>query len=553
MAGIAGWAVPARGAPEEGGLLPMVQALAHRHAEAETLLGYAACRRDQLVVLGATLCDAATGIAAVVDGGFANAADLCAQLARKGFALKEKTPAEILLRAYQYWDKDVVRHLDGAFEFALWYPLKNRLMLARDRFGEKPLHVQERGGGLYFASEPKALLAAPGARALLDMAALRACLAHRYVPGGATLFRGIGRLAPATFAMWQFGRLQETRYWIAPDRHPWSRRPGADEVGWFGRTLAQAMRTREADGVLLSGGIDSAALVAVLSADGKAVKTYSLGFEGDRKSELPQAAAVAQHFRTDHHEIVVKPGELLPALGALVARHDGPVAPSALAVHRLAAEAARSAKRVLSGDGCDEVLGGYRKLVAERFHPGFCDSLERRGEKWAARLLPHERPAAAPADEEPGNSSLRRVLYADQTTRLPGLLLERNDRAGAGIHLPYLDHRLAEYVSGLPDDRRVRGLATKWILREAARHLVPAHLARRKAGFRMPVRDWLRNELRDTLAEHLQGSASQTRRYYDTAVLDRLVGEHVNRKDNHDATLWTLLNLEIWHRRYRPG
>jgi asparagine synthase (glutamine-hydrolysing) len=267
---------------------------------------------------------------------------------------------------------------------------------------------------------------------------------------------------------------------------------------------------------------------------------------------------VAKHFGTTHHEIVVKPSELLPSLAALVARQDGPVAPSTLAMHRLAAEASRSVTRVISGDGCDEVVGGYRKLVAERFHPGFCESLERRDEKWAAQLLPGEKPAApARPDAEPGNSSLRRALYADQTTRLPNLLLERNDRAGPDrglqIGMPYLDHHLAEYVSGLPDDRRVRGLATKWILREAARQLVPAGLARRKAGFRMPVRGWLRNELRDTLADHLQGGASQTRRYYDADVLDRLVREHVDGKNNHESTLWTLLNLEIWHRRYSPG
>ncbi|HWA36767.1 MAG TPA: asparagine synthase-related protein, partial [Burkholderiales bacterium] len=154
-------------------------------------------------------------------------------------------------------------------------------------------------------------------------------------------------------------------------------------------------------------------------------------------------------------------------------------------------------------------------------------------------------------------SVLRRALYTEQTTRLPDRLLERNDRAaaGAGIQLamPFVDHRLAEHVSGLPDDRRVRGLATKWIVREAARKLLPDGFACRKGGFRLPVRDWLRNDLGDTLAEHLQSGESQTRRYYDTDVLDRLVREHARRKNNHDKTLWTLLNLEIWHRRYRPG
>jgi asparagine synthase (glutamine-hydrolysing) len=549
VSGIAGWAVPVRGALEEGALLPMLQALSSRHG-AETLLGCIDRRRHQQVALGATLCDAVSGIAVALDGALANAAELRGQLARRGFAFPQGTGAEVLLRAYQYWDKDVVKQLAGAFAFALWDPRKDRLMLARDRFGEKPLFVQERAEGLFFASEAKALLAAPGARAQLDLAALRACIALRYVPGQATLFRGIRRLGPAVYAMWQFGRLQETRYWIPPDRNPWSRKGEAEA---FGRRLEDAIAQRGGAGVLLSGGIDSAAMVAVLARQGRAVKTFSLGFEGDKRSELPQAAALAKHFATAHHEIVVKPAELLPALASLVERHDGPVAPSVLAMHRLAAEAARSEQSVLSGDGCDEVVGGYRKLVAERFHPGFCASLERRGERWAARLLPREKPAAWPVDGDPQNSSIRKVLYHDQVTRLPNQLLERNDRAGLEIRMPYLDHRLAEHVSGLPDDQRVRGLATKWVLREAARKLVPANLGRRKAGFRMPVRDWLRNELRDTLAEHLQGSGSQTRRYYDTAVLDRLVGDHINRKSNYDATLWTLLNLEIWHRRYRPG
>lgn len=550
MSGLAGWAVPARGALEEGGLLPMLEALSHRHGAEETLLGCADRRRQQQVVLGATLRDPPSGIAVALDGAIDNARELRAQLEKRGFSFPQQTGAEVLLRAYQYWDKDVVKQLAGAFAFALWDPRKDRLMLARDRFGEKPLYVHERAEGVFFASEAKALLAAPGARPELDLASLRACIAHRYVPGPATLFRGIRKLGPAAYAMWQFGRLQETRYWIPPDRNPWSRK-GESEA--FGRRLEDAIAQRAGAGVLLSGGIDSAAMVAVLSQQGQAVKTFSLGFEGDKRTELPQAAAVAKHFATAHHEIVVKPADLLPALAPLVERHDGPVAPAVLAMHRLAAEASRSAKSVLSGDGCDEVVGGYRKLVAERFHPGFCESLERRHERAAAQLLPGEPRAAFAVDADPANSSIRKILYHDQVTRLPNLLLERNDRSGIAVQMPYLDHRLAEHVSGLPDDERVRGLATKWVLREAARKLVPAGLARRKAGFRMPVRDWLRNELRDTLAEHLQGGASQTRRYYDTAVLDRMVNEHVNRKNNHEAMLWTLLNLEIWHRRYRPA
>ena len=556
MSGIAGWAVPTKGALDEAGVVAMLEPLGPRQRAGETLLGYSDRRGHQQVVLGATLCDNVSGIALVLDGALSNAAELRAQLAKKGFRFSRNDSPEVLLHAYQYWDKDVVRHLRGAFAFAIWDPRKDRLMLGRDRFGEKPLLLEERGEGLFFASEAKALLAGPGARATLDRAALKRCIAHGFLSGGATLFRGVRKLSPGTYAMWQFGRLQETRYWIAPDRNAYVRRGAADPVEGFTSALKEAATERAGDAVLLSGGIDSAVLVAVLG--GKGLRTYSLGFEGDRKSELAAAAAVAKHFGTTHHEIVVKPADLVTSLGALVARRDGPVAPSELAVHRLAAEAARGTASVLSGDGCDEVVGGYRRLIAERFHPGFSESMFDKQARDAQRLLPGEAPKdedprQPPHDFDPAASPLRRALYVEQTTRLPERLLERNDRCGTEVRMPFLDHRLAEYVSSLPDELRVRGLATKWILRESARRLVPAGLACRKAGFRMPVRDWLRNELRDTLAEHLQSGASQTRRYYDADELDRLVNEHVAGKKNHDASLWTLLNLEIWHRRYRPA
>jgi asparagine synthase (glutamine-hydrolysing) len=302
-------------------------------------------------------------------------------------------------------------------------------------------------------------------------------------------------------------------------------------------------------------------MVAVLAADGRSVKTFTLGLEGDKASELPAAAEVAKHFGTAHQEIVVAPGELVAGLAGLIEARDAPVArPSELAVHHLAAVAGRSVHCLLSGDGCDEVLGGYRRHLV----PGYAsweagrDAGER--EKLLAFDVLGEKQAKKqpPFDADPNASALRRALYFGQTSWLPDELLERNDRAAAaaGIdaRLPYLDHRLAQYVSSLPDDQRVRGLATKWILRQAGRELIPGALARRrKGGFRMPIRDWLRNELRDTLLEHLQSGSSRTRKYYDAARLDRMLDEHLRGKNNHARSLWTLLNLEIWHRLHLPA
>lgn len=566
MAGIAGWAVPTgvadRPGLDERGLLPMAESLAHRAADGEPLLACLDARRHQQLAMGASLWDTRAGIAVALDGTIANAGELRELLRRRGFRLEHGTGAELLMRAYQYWDKDVVRHLRGPFAFALWDSRKDRLMLGRDRFGERPLYVQERDGGLFFASEAKALLKAPGARFEPDLDAMRECLALRYVAGPRTLFRGIRKLAPGTYAMWQFGRLQPTRYWTAPDRQPVTVPARKDAEAAFSAKLAESAALCEGDGVLLSGGIDSAVIVAVLSARGEGVRTFSLGFEDDRKSELADARAVAKHFGTRHEEIVLKSGELLADLNRLVAAQDAPLATaSALAVHCLAAEAGRRARRLITGDGCEEIVGGYRRHVAERFHPGFCEAMEARRAKWVSTILPPagKKSSSDPnysgphySDADPQASSLRRALYRDQVRWLPDQLLERNDRAGAiaGVELrmPFVDHALAELVSSLPDDQRVRGLATKWILRQAARRLLPEPLARRKAGFRLPVRDWLRNELRDTLREHLQGAESQTRRYYDAAALDRLLDEHLKGKNNHAQPLWTLLNLEIWHR-----
>jgi asparagine synthase (glutamine-hydrolysing) len=160
-----------------------------------------------------------------------------------------------------------------------------------------------------------------------------------------------------------------------------------------------------------------------------------------------------------------------------------------------------------------------------------------------------------PFDVDAGTSTLRRMLYFDQTSWLPDNLLERGDRmtmaASIESRVPFLDHELAAFVSSLPDNFRVRGMCSKWILREAAKQLIPEEILRRpKVGFRVPVNEWFRTEMRDFLMDHLQGGSAMTRAYYDTRILDRTLADHVGGKQNHEKLLWTLLNLEIWHRQY---
>jgi asparagine synthase (glutamine-hydrolysing) len=578
VAGIAGWITPARHAGDENALDPMAAALSHRTRGGPGLSGVVDMDQRRQVVLGATLCDEPAGISLVLDGVIANARELRAQLAKRGYHFAGESAEELLLRAYQDWDKDLVKHLRGAFAFALWDARKDRLLIARDRFGEKPLYLHERNGAVYFASEIKALLKA-GVQAKADPAALWDCLAHRYVPGPRTLFAGIRKLAPATYGLWQFGKLREVRYWIPPDRNPYVKNGGGkDTVEGFVDSLEESVKLHSGSGVLLSGGLDSSVLVALMSRNGAKPHTFSLGFEGDKASELAHAAQLAKHYGTAHQEIVIAPRDLIPSLAKLVAQRDAPVSrASDLAVHRLACEAGRVTKTVVTGDGCDEVLGGYRRYVAERMSGGVegfparllaplvsagrfdsaAASLKLQGWRDTLSTLKGG-PTQAQSDADPRASRLRRALYIDQTGSLPDQLLERNDHltmaASVEARMPFLDHRLVEYVSALPDEQRVRGLTTKWILRQAARELIPAALRRRpKGGWRLDVAAWLRNDLKDLTLDHLQGRSSVTRRYYDAATLDRVLEEHLQGKKNHETLLWTLLNIEIWHRTYTPG
>ncbi|HEX6691680.1 MAG TPA: asparagine synthase (glutamine-hydrolyzing), partial [Burkholderiales bacterium] len=545
-------------------------------------------------VLGQSHYDPNSEIALVLDGVIANRLELGKRLAARGYAFDGESCARLLVRAYERWDKEVVHHLRGAFAFALWDARKERLMLARDRFGEKPLYLCEQGGALHFASQIKALVKSPGIRAQPDPGAVRDYLFYRYVPGPRTVLAGIRKLTPGSYALWQFGRLREVRYWVSPDGRTAAPTHVGDPVAAFTERLDDAGQERLPAGVLLSGGIDSAMLVAVAAKHQK-VRTFSAGFADDAASELARAAQVAKRFATEHHEIVLSPRDVLARLPQAVAERDAPVSrPADVALYFMAAEIARhgGAPAVLTGDGADEVLGGYRRHVAERHwglrslptllllaaplagrRPRLRTALASlRTRDWrerCVRWIGVERngllgkpvtaapaPDQPPFDAAPGASGLRRALYFDQSTWLPDNVLERTDRmtmaASLEARAPFLDHRLVELVSALPDDQRVRGFATKWILRQAARPLL-AGLAPRKAGFRIPVGAWLRGELRGFLLEHLRGPRSLTRSYYEAKILDRLLDEHLAGRRNHEELLWTLLNLEIWQRAWRPA
>ena len=625
MCGIAGWIAPTRSAPEERALQPMLNSIAHRGPDGTGSCSFLAARGDYRVALGhrrlaiidpvgahQPMCDAEAGLALTFNGEIYNFRELRSELELHGFAFQRDSDTEVLLRAYQHWGPQCVHHLRGQFAFAVWDARHERLFLARDRFGEKPLYLHEADGALYFASEMKALLKLPQVPRGVDLASVWDYLAYRYVPGPHTLFHGIRKLPPATAATWHNGCLQEVRYWTPPDRYPRgiARSMSAKEtVAAFLSQLSEAVQLQMVSdvpfGAYLSGGLDSSMVVALMRRHCAKLKTFSVGFAGDRYNELDHAALVAREFGTDHHPMTVTHREFMDYLPRLVAYRDAPVSePSDVAIYLLSREASRTVKMVLTGEGSDEVLGGYRKHVAETLGWMYrsvpqglrrtlltpfvqrlplryrelkiaigslnCADWRERFIRWfgamdfAQRrslsvLRVHEREMREdlpPFDADPGTSPLRRLLYFDQTSWLPDNLLERGDRmtmaASIEARVPFLDHKLVEFVSTLPDHWRVDRLRTKRVLREAARSILPAEITRRrKVGFRVPMDRWFAGHLRDYLFDHLRSADSLTRNYYNTAVLDRVLDEHTQGVQTHDKLLWALLTLEIWHRQYR--
>ena len=620
MCGIAGWIAGPKSALDEDALAAMLQAITHRGPDDQGTVRFR-CAAGHQVFLGhrrlaiidpegahQPMCDPASGVALTFNGEIYNFRELRDELSTYGYCFTRDSDTEVLLRAYEHWGGAVVDHLRGMFAFAIWDARNERLFLARDRFGEKPLFLYEDGNGLYFASEIKALLRIPGVAVEVNLEAVWDYLAYRYVPGPKTLFKGIRKLLPGTVATWEGGQFKERRYWSAPDRSasPF-RGPHPDAVAAFLQRLDDAVKLQMVSdvpfGAFLSGGLDSSTIVALMSRHNSSIRTFSVGFGEDGYSELAYAAEVAAHFGTRHHEIVVGYRDVVEHLPRLVAFRDAPVSePSDIPIYLLACEAARSVKMVLTGEGSDEILGGYPKHVAERFARGYqilprflrrrlieplayalpygcrriktavtnlnIEDCRERYVRWFGALNRTERDRlsvlrlngahvadAPPFDAAAESSALRRVLYFDQTSWLPDNLLERGDRmtmaASIESRVPFLDHELAAFVSTLPDDYRVRGWRTKWILREAGRRLIPERILRRpKVGFRVPVNQWFRGEMRDYLLDHLQGGASMTRAYYDDRALDQVLAQHFGGQQNHEKLLWALLNLEIWHRQY---
>jgi asparagine synthase (glutamine-hydrolysing) len=621
MCGIAGFVIEGEAPDGEARLAAMADTIRHRGPDGS---GYRLCQTQSvrysigLAHRRLAIIDLATGdqpmthreagVTLVYNGEIYNFAELRGELKAAGHRFRTASDAEVLLNAYIAWGPACVRRLRGMFAFALWDEKRGRLMLARDPFGKKPLYLYRDGQRLVFGSEIKALLAFGHIAARLDHASVSDYLVFRYVPGPHTLFAGIEKLPPGSYALWDESGFAIHKYYSPPYGDSPRNAPAiADPIREFGRVLDDAVRLRMVSdvpyGAFLSGGIDSSAIVALMSRhSGVPVKTFSIGFKEARYSELPYARLVARRFGTDHEEIVVSADDLMQHLPRLIWHSDGPVSEvSNIPIYLMSREAAKTVKMVLSGEGADELLGGYPKHSAERFvalyqnlvpsvmHDGIVaasvgalpyrfrrakiavaamglrDRAERTA-RWFGALTYAERdrllvrPQLRPLDPRPfcasdSRSTLERMLYFDQTSWLPDNLLERGDRmtmaASIEARMPFLDVMLADLMAQLPDRWRIRGFVRKCILRRFMAQTLPREILHRpKVGFRVPVNEWFRGPMRGFVRDHVGAASSLTRALCNMGAIERVLSEHESGRQNHEKLIWPLLNLELFHARF---
>ncbi|MDR3451064.1 MAG: asparagine synthase (glutamine-hydrolyzing) [Alphaproteobacteria bacterium] len=549
-------------------------------------------------------------IALVFNGEIYNFQALRDELRAQGFVFSTNSDTEVLLNAWRAWGVDCLRRLRGMFSFALWDAGREILFLARDRFGKKPMFFHRNGARLLFASELKAILAY-GVVAKQDKQSALDYLQYRYVPGPHTMFEGIEKLQPGRYALWQNGRITEGAFATPSDGDAPPALPASayeNPVQAFTQILDDSVRLRMISdvpfGAFLSGGLDSSSIVALMSRHSNLpINTFSVGFKETAFDETEYAQTIATQFKTNHHEWRMEADDVIKLLPEAIGFRDAPVAePTDVAVMVLARVAAQSVKMVLTGEGSDEILAGYpkhkyeplaalyQKLVPPFIHDHLVEPLvdalptkfyryrtlvhafglrdeRERFPRWFGALSLKERDTLVTPGITPRSisdfafapnteiSALRRCQYFDQTSWLPDNLLERGDRmtmeASIEARMPFMDHELAAFMSGLPDNMRIHNGVQKWLLREAMRDILPAEiLHRRKIGFRVPVSLWFRTTLKDYVHENLLGPNSRTRDFYRRDALQRILDQHATGRVNHEKLIWALLSFELFQQKY---
>ncbi len=550
------------------------------------------------------------------NGEIYNFKELKEELRGRGYNFRTQTDTEVVVNLYEEYGLDFVKKLRGMFALAIYDRKEDTLILARDHVGIKPLYysIKPRNNNIIFGSEIKAILAYPGVSRELDHAAVDYFLTLEYIPAPFSIFKNIRKLPAGHILVYKQGHVQVNQYWDVGRQTQSSDFPELKEqfLSLFNQCVKMRMISDVPLGAFLSGGIDSSAIVAAMSSNSaEKIKTFSIGFEEKSYSELKYSSQIAEKFNTNHYT-----GNLSPDINDLVLYladyFDEPLGGfSNFPTYLVSKTAREKVTVVLSGDGGDEIFGGYEHYIAQkiarlidfslfrplhkmfskvtrlfppselkkgfvnrikRFSEGLDNSYTNRHFRWMIFLSELQKsklysPEFADINcsnklplRDPFNKyfkhsqqfrGINQDLYLDFKTYLADNILVKVDRTSMAASLearvPFLDYKMVEFAFSLPPQYKVKGKTTKWFLKNALKDVLPDNIIhRRKEGFSIPIKNWLKKELKDLMLEYLSKKRIKEMGLFNYAYVEKMINEHLNSKQNHSHRLWPLILLNIW-------
>lgn len=546
----------------------------------------------------------------VYNGELWNYKELRAKLEAKGHHFHTHCDTESVLHAYIEWGEDCCEHLRGMYGFAVWDEKAQRLFVARDRLGKKPIYYFDNGSTIVFGSEIKSLLLHPAVPREVNLQGISDHLTLRYIPSPDTMFRSIHKLPPAHHMTINAGGAKIRRYWDFDYEKgkPRSYQEWSEELRErFTDCVRMRLMSDVPLGATLSGGVDSTLIVGLMKelVNGP-IQTFSVGYHEESHSEMKYAKMGVEMYGVDHHEVIVTCEDYLNNLEPATWYRDEPVSEFAEIPQMLLCRMARKhVKVLLTGEGADELFGGYPKYKSDRlariYHllPWFLrDSLgslvqnlpfKYRRMKVAEQSLRYDRSQRIPMwfgsfDNEhkshmlsadlrrqvnldigrlvapfveriTGATNMEKMQYWDTMAWIPDNLMMKADKMAMAVSLearvPFLDHELVEFAARIPQQYKIKDNVLKFILKDTFRAQLPEEvITRRKAGFLVPISIWFGGKLGEYCRDILLSPTALSRGYYERAELERTLDSHFSQRQDYERELWTLLNLELWHRVY---
>lgn len=537
-------------------------------------------------------------------------------LKNSGHQFKSKTDTEVILHGFEEWGYGCVKKFDGMFAFAIFNEKNRSIFLARDRLGEKPLYYFLNSEKFVFASEIKAILEDHNITREIDNQGLINYFTFGHSVAPDTIYRGIKKLLSGHCLYFRSGQVEIKEYWDSAipakkeDKGGDFYRQQLKEI--FEKSVREELISNVPLGAFLSGGIDSSSVVAIMAKNGVSpLKTFSVGFDvaGTEFNELADAKIVAKYFKTEHHELFLKEPDLINTLNKLVYHYDEPFGDAAsFPVFYLSQFAKKYVKVVLTGEGGDEIFGGYRRYIAENIRSNFSalnlfsgknifnnainplpglrrtkkliETVQIKDDllRYTNWLIFFSKEMAKDLFKDKSfvekenplktyreyfhrcqtKNSLDKIMYLDQKILLPDCYLEKIDKASMAFGLetrsPILNHRLVDFANSIPAKYKIKGMKTKYIFKEAMKDVLPPQiLYKKKHGLAVPTNLWFRGKLKKYLQEIIFDKKTRSRGYFNFEYIEKLYKNYQNKNQPFDFQFWLLLNFELWHRQFIDG